>query len=168
LIADAALEQSIRDELRQRVNFEHTIRIFGSDKDPRAVSIAASNVMRAYDIALGRPPQDGIQNRVSFEKPLPGLPDLRCIPMEDARPPAATAPGAIITNPPYGKRLGESGEAEAGYAAMSALAQGFPGWKLAVITSHPGFESFFGHKADTCREITNGAIPSYFFQYESL
>jgi putative N6-adenine-specific DNA methylase len=164
LIADAALEQSVREELRQRVNFEHTIRIFGSDKDPRAVSIAASNVRRAYDIALGRPPQDGIQTRVSFEKPLPGLPELRCVPMEEARSPGE-APGIIITNPPYGKRLGDPGEAEAGYAAMSALMRGFPGWKLAVITDHPGFESFFGHKADTCREITNGAIPSYFFQY---
>jgi putative N6-adenine-specific DNA methylase len=181
LIADAALEGSIREELRQRVNFEHVVRIAGSDRDGRAVSIAASNIRRACDMVVGRAPVDGI--RLSGETlPVAGLagavagtmsgeflPQVKCLPLEEARPPfAEAASGAIITNPPYGKRLGEPGDAEACYAAMSGLGQYFGGWHLAVITDHPGFESFFGHKATSCREITNGAIPSYFFQYGSL
>jgi putative N6-adenine-specific DNA methylase len=51
---------------------------------------------------------------------------------------------------------------------MGDLRRRFAGWKLAVITDHPGFESHFGKKADSVREITNGAIRSYIFQYESL
>jgi putative N6-adenine-specific DNA methylase len=51
---------------------------------------------------------------------------------------------------------------------MASLARNFPGWKLAVITDHSGFESFFGKKANSCREITGGPIPTYFFQYEKL
>jgi putative N6-adenine-specific DNA methylase len=51
---------------------------------------------------------------------------------------------------------------------MAELARGFPGWKLGVISDHPGFESHFGRKADSVREITNGAIPSYFYEYEGL
>jgi putative N6-adenine-specific DNA methylase len=51
---------------------------------------------------------------------------------------------------------------------MGKLAENFSGWKLALITDHSGFESFFGRKADSCREITNGAIRSYLYQYEKL
>jgi putative N6-adenine-specific DNA methylase len=76
--------------------------------------------------------------------------------------------GFIVTNPPYGKRLGDQATSEKTYAEMAALRESFPGWKLALITDHSGFESFFGRKADSCREISNGAIPSYFFQYDVL
>jgi putative N6-adenine-specific DNA methylase len=76
--------------------------------------------------------------------------------------------GFIITNPPYGIRLGEPDAAEAVYRKMTELSRRYSGWKLGVITDHPGFESHFGRKADTCKEITNGAIRSYFYQYEGL
>jgi putative N6-adenine-specific DNA methylase len=168
LIARPDLEESIRAELRGRINFEHTLRIFGSDRDPRAVSIASSNLMRARDLALGRTPGKGIRTTGGEG----GMPELRCLPMEAACSPfrdgGAEDLGFIITNPPYGRRMGAEEDAEAGYAAMSALGRGFPGWKLALITDHPGFESFFGRRANSCREITNGAVPSYFFQYERL
>jgi putative N6-adenine-specific DNA methylase len=167
LIADPSLEESIRAELLGRVNFGHTIRISGSDRDPGILSLAAANLRRARDLALGggrgEAPDSG-----------PELPELHCLPMEEARSPrgGGEAPagdaGFIITNPPYGKRLGEPEDAEACYARMSLLRRGFPGWKLAVITSHPGFESFFGRRADSCREISGGAMRSYFFQYLNL
>jgi putative N6-adenine-specific DNA methylase len=179
LIADPKLEESVRAELLGRVNFEHSIRIGGSDRDPRMVSLAAATLERARDIALGRmmggPAETGIE-WAGTAKPAEAagagrLPELRCLPMEEARSPFTTAgdPGGfIITNPPYGKRLGEPADAEACYAAMPALGRGFPGWKLAVITGHPGFESFYGRPADSCQEITNGAMQSYFFQYSNL
>ncbi|MDR0601592.1 MAG: class I SAM-dependent RNA methyltransferase, partial [Treponema sp.] len=74
--------------------------------------------------------------------------------------------GFIVTNPPYGRRLGNAEEAEKTYGEMADLRRRFSGWKLAVITDHPEFESFFGAKAASCREITNGAFPAWFFQYE--
>ncbi|MDR2134446.1 MAG: class I SAM-dependent RNA methyltransferase [Treponema sp.] len=119
-----------------------------------------------------------------------GWPVLKIAAMKDARPAfaddAGSAPsgaivaadggtaeavsggetGFIVTNPPYGRRLGDPAEAERIYGEMNVLRKNFPGWKLAVLTDHPGFESFFGRKADSCREISNGAIPSYFFQYK--
>ncbi|MDR0732409.1 MAG: class I SAM-dependent RNA methyltransferase [Treponema sp.] len=182
LIADPVLSESVRAGLLGQVNFEHTIRIGGSDRDPQALALAASTMRRVRDLALGRLGDGSSQE-------LPKTPELRCLPMEDARSPfdaagegvaggkaargkgageAGSEAGFIITNPPYGRRLGEPGEAEARYAAMTALGRGFPGWKLAVITDHPGFESFFGRPADSCREITNGAVHSYFFQYGNL
>ncbi|MDR1318232.1 MAG: class I SAM-dependent RNA methyltransferase [Treponema sp.] len=177
-IANREIEEAVREEFRSKLNFERTIRIAGSDADGRAVSIARSNIERARDIARGRAPQKGIRTaadgRGADSGERPGIPQLKIGAMKDARPAFTAGPGAaegeetgfIVTNPPFGKRLGDPAEAERIYGEMKVLRKNFPGWKLAVITDHPGFESFFGGKADSCRQISNGAIPSYFFQYE--
>jgi putative N6-adenine-specific DNA methylase len=162
LIADEKIEKDIRDELRAKIDFGRLVRIAGSDEDPRSVSIAASNVERLRDIAEGRMPQKGI--RMS-DRPAPV--ELKALPMKEARAPFPDA-GFLVTNPPYGKRLGDQSQSEQTYGEMGGLAERFPGWKLALVTDHSGFESFFGRKADSCREISNGAIPSYFFQYELI
>jgi putative N6-adenine-specific DNA methylase len=164
--ADGAIEEAVRQELLGKVNFERTIRIYGSDSDARAVSLAKSNVQRAYDLALGKKPVPGIRQ----EPRLPWQPELRVLPMKEARAPRGLEeePGFIVTNPPYGKRLGEVSGAEAIYGEMADLGKRFPRWKLALISDHPGFESHFGRKAGSCREITNGALDSYFYEYETL
>jgi putative N6-adenine-specific DNA methylase len=162
LIADEKIEKDIRDELRAKIDFSRLVRIAGSDEDPRSVSITASNVERLRDIAEGRTPQKGIRSSNQT-----ALIELKALPMSKARAPF-TDTGFLVTNPPYGKRLGDQSQAEKTYGEMSVIAENFPGWKLALITDHSGFESFFGRKADSCREISNGAIPSYFFQYELL
>jgi putative N6-adenine-specific DNA methylase len=89
-------------------------------------------------------------------------------PAKDIAHEAQACEGFIITNPPYGKRLGSPELSEGIYKDMGSLGQRFTGWKLVLITDHRGFESFFGKKADSCREITNGAIQSYMYQYERL
>ena len=166
LIADSEIEKKLREEFRGRIDFERTIRIAGSDGDARAVSIARSNIERAFDLARGRTPVRGIRQAAPHSGG-PVLPELKVLPVSAAQPAAGDA-GFMVTNPPYGRRLGDTADAERLYGEMAAMMPRFPGWKLAVITSHPGFESFFGRKADSCREISNGAVPSYFFQYESF
>ena len=166
LIADNNIEKAIRDELRGKVNFERTIRIAGSDEDAAAVGLVAANLKRARDL-----PGTGQDRR---EEPYPVV---RTLPMRGAQPPFAAVTedetadksgGFIVTNPPYGKRLGDQAASERLYGEMAALGRHFPQWKMALITDHPGFESFFGRKADTCREMQGGPIPAYFFQYEKL
>ncbi|MDR2485463.1 MAG: class I SAM-dependent RNA methyltransferase [Treponema sp.] len=163
LIGNRELEREVREELLKQVDFSRTIRIYGSDADIRAVSMAKSNAERVYELARGMP-LSGHGIRPGLR--LPWMPDFRVIPLREARAPDPG--GVIITNPPYGKRLGDPHTAEAAYHEMEALARGFPGWKLCLITAHPGFETFFGRKADACRELTNGAIQAYFFQYERI
>jgi putative N6-adenine-specific DNA methylase len=85
--------------------------------------------------------------------------------MRDVKAPFDEA-GFIISNPPYGVRLGEAGAAEEIYRDMALWCRNFPGWKLACISDHSGFESYFGRKAASCKEMTNGAIRSYFYQYD--
>jgi len=163
LIADSKTEQTVREEFRGKIDFSRHIRIAGSDDDLRSVSIASSNAARLRDIAEGREPQRGIR---SADRDSLGI-DIKVLPMKDAVNPFSEA-GFLITNPPYGKRLGDQIKAEEIYREMAGLTKSFPGWKLVLITDHSGFESFYGKKADSCREISNGAIPSYFFQYELL
>jgi putative N6-adenine-specific DNA methylase len=161
--ASAEIEGAVREDFLKKVDFTRTIRIYGSDADIRAVSIAKSNLIRAYELAQGYRPGQGI--RTAPAAGAVGLPALKVAAIQTARAPD-TEPGILITNPPYGKRLGEPETAEATYQEMAVLCRNFPGWKLGIITDHPGFESHFGRKAASCREITNGAIRSYFFQYE--
>jgi putative N6-adenine-specific DNA methylase len=154
-----ALKEKAREELRGKIDFNREIRIYGSDEDAASITAAESNIRRAYEIALGEKGEE------AGEKPF--LPNIRLLSMKDAAAPAEDR-GFIITNPPYGKRLGEKSASEALYREMAGLGVRFSGWKLGIITDSAGFESFFGKKADSCREITNGALPSYFFQYLSL
>jgi putative N6-adenine-specific DNA methylase len=74
--------------------------------------------------------------------------------------------GFIITNPPYGKRIGDQAEAEANYREMAVLREHFPGWKMVVISDSAGFESHFGTKAASCRELSNGALKTYLYIFE--
>jgi putative N6-adenine-specific DNA methylase len=188
--ADPALEQTIRRELLAKVDFGRTIRIYGSDADERAVNIARANLRRAYDLARGNPAAPGKSPGREYGAfpDDPWLPDLRASAMEaagDSWPPHGRQSrsgnrrngtgqrqdepeGFIITNPPYGIRMGEPEGAEENYRKMADLSRRFSGWKLGVITDHPGFESHFGKKADDCKEITNGTIRSYIYQYNKL
>jgi len=162
LIADGKIEQSTREEFRSKIDFSRLVRIAGSDEDTRSVSIAASNAARLRDIAEGRTPQRGIREADKTT----GI-ELKKLTIDEAASPFPDT-GFIVTNPPYGKRLGDQAIAEQTYKKMGDLNRRFPGWKLAVITDNSGFESFYGKKADSCREISNGAVPSYFFQYDIL
>jgi putative N6-adenine-specific DNA methylase len=169
-LGNPEIERAVREDLLARVDFSHTIRIYGSDVDPRAVSIAGSNMIRAFELARGETPRRGIRTGPPAApvsgSAYPALPNLQVLTLRNVKAPAPE--GFIITNPPYGVRLGEPAAAEAIYREMAELGKRFPGWKLAVLTDHPGFESHFGRKAENCREIINGAIDSYLFQYEKL
>jgi putative N6-adenine-specific DNA methylase len=155
LISDKVVEKQVREEFISKADFTRIVRIAGSDADPRAIANAKANLERI------RAPLRGA----------PALPEFRTLPMEQASAPkyeSDEGTGFIITNPPYGKRLGDAESSEKVYTEMSGLSERFKGWKLALITDHPGFESFYGRKADSCRDITNGAIRSYLYQYEKL
>jgi putative N6-adenine-specific DNA methylase len=160
LIADNKIEETVRAELRAKINFERVIRIAGSDEDANSVKLATANIGRV--LALAQAEENRQEGRV--------LPAISVLPMTEASPCDSWGAenGFVVTNPPYGKRLGDQAASERIYGEMEALARHFPQWKLAVISDHPGFESFFGKKADSCREIKSGPVQAFFFQYEQL
>lgn len=161
-IHDKATEEKVRDELFAKINFDRVIRICGSDEDSRAVSIARSNVLRAYDIAVGKNPGKGIRTDALAAF----MPQYKTALFNEIKAPWEE--GFIITNPPYGIRLGNVADAERNYQEMGILCDRFPGWKMAVITDHPGFESHFGKPSTLVKNIMNGSVRSYIYEYEKL
>jgi putative N6-adenine-specific DNA methylase len=161
-VGEGRIAEALRKEYAARIDFTRTIRIYGSDADEKTVALAKTNAGRAARLCrtagfAGPTENGGPANRV---------PEFSVLPMAGAR--SETEPGFIITNPPYGRRLGDAESAEAGYREMAVLANHFPGWKLDVVCDHPGFESHFGKKADSLREIKNGAVDLCLYEYEKL
>ena len=75
--------------------------------------------------------------------------------------PAAT----VLTNPPYGERLGDAAEAATLAAALGKVWRFSPGAGLYAITADADFERHFGQKAARRRKIYNGMIPCQLYMY---
>ena len=73
--------------------------------------------------------------------------------------------GCIITNPPYGERLGDNEEVEAVYRVMGKAFEGLDTWSIYVLTSYRKFEHFFGRRADRRRKLYNGRLECQYYQY---
>lgn len=73
--------------------------------------------------------------------------------------------GCIITDPPYGERLGDRKEAEELYRQMGKLFKPLDTWSLYVLSPYEGFERLFGRKADRKRKLYNGRIKVYYYQF---
>ena len=130
-----------REAARAR-EFRGDYRIVGSDIDPKALALAKENAERA-----------GVADIVRFE---------RADATKFDRP---TDRGVIVTNPPYGERIGEKDEAEALYRAFGAAWRKCPNWQLYLLSSHTEFERCFGAPADKKRKLYNGMIKCDLFMY---
>ena len=74
--------------------------------------------------------------------------------------------GVLITNPPYGERIGELKEVENMYRALGRIMQTDTTWSTYLITSMEYFENLFGRKADKKRKLFNGRIKTDYYQFE--
>jgi putative N6-adenine-specific DNA methylase len=92
---------------------ELPFRFIGFDRNAGAIEASKANAERA-----------GIASLTSFAvQPVSGL-------MRPEGP-----PGLVITNPPYGKRIGDVKKLSALYATLGrVLCEGFAGWRVGVIT----------------------------------
>ncbi|MGQ7260479.1 bifunctional 23S rRNA (guanine(2069)-N(7))-methyltransferase RlmK/23S rRNA (guanine(2445)-N(2))-methyltransferase RlmL [Vreelandella sp. V005] len=114
--------------------------LLGFDQSPAALTAAKSNAMRA-----------GIPALISLHGQSLG---------QLTRPDALTAErGLLITNPPYGERLGELPELVRLYAQLGEKAKMlFPGWTLAVFTGNPDLGHRLGMRAHKQYALKNGAL----------
>ncbi len=79
-----------------------------------------------------------------------------------------SAPGrraTIVTNPPYGERMGTEREVEELYRTMGVHFRSLAPWQVYIITSHPYFERLYGKRADKVRKLYNGMIECRLYQY---
>ena len=131
-----------RDEAKQRVRTDLNLNIYGSDIDPKAIELAMRHAEEAGVDEYIRLTQMNVADLASKEKY-----------------------GFIVTNPPYGERLGESREAEELYRVMGKTFSALDTWSFYVITSNPYFEKNFGRKADKRRKLYNGKLECQYYQY---
>ncbi|MCK9444273.1 MAG: class I SAM-dependent RNA methyltransferase [Tissierellaceae bacterium] len=73
--------------------------------------------------------------------------------------------GVVVTNPPYGERIGEKAEIEELYRDLGTKFKELDTWSVYVITSNEDFEKLYGKKANRKRKLYNGRIKVDYYQY---
>lgn len=75
--------------------------------------------------------------------------------------------GLILSNPPYGERLGEIESLKLLYAHLGErLRNEFPGWRAGVFTGNPDLGKQMGLRADKKYKFFNGTIPSELLMFD--
>jgi 23S rRNA (guanine2445-N2)-methyltransferase / 23S rRNA (guanine2069-N7)-methyltransferase len=113
--------------------------VVGYDQDGDVIKTAFENIERA-----------GFRGLIHVEKRE----------LSDFAPLSKATPGLIITNPPYGERLGEAEELQALYTLLGdRLKETCVGWKAAVLTGNPDLGKQMGLRAKKFYSLFNGSIP---------
>ncbi len=82
-------------------------------------------------------------------------------------PPPGARTGLVVTNPPYGVRLGESEGLTPLYATLGEqLLAGFEGWQAAVLTSDESLARAIGLRSSSAHTLYNGAIETKLYRFE--
>ena len=131
----SAWEQLVR-QARERMLHRAPVPILGSDRDAGAVAASAANAERA-----------GVAGDIQWR---------RAAISAMAPPPGR---GWIITNPPYGVRVGERRELRDLYAQLGNVARRCcPGWGVAFLAAHPELERQTGLEPAARFTTENGGI----------
>ncbi|WP_302141850.1 bifunctional 23S rRNA (guanine(2069)-N(7))-methyltransferase RlmK/23S rRNA (guanine(2445)-N(2))-methyltransferase RlmL [Halomonas alkalicola] len=144
----AGHDESLWRELKREAEARASIgrkrcrsRFHGFDQSPAALAAARANAMRA-----------GIPALITLTGA--GLAELSRPEGLDVAP-----PGLVITNPPYGERLGELPELVGLYAQLGERVRAaFPGWRLAVFTANPDLGHRIGLRAYKQYALRNGPL----------
>lgn len=131
---------------RAEAGLERLPLIAGSDSDASAIELARACVGRA-----------GLAGRITL-----AVADVASL----ARP-ADAATGLVVTNPPYGVRLGDRATLGDLYATLgSRLAASFTGWRAAVLTPDAELARATGLRSAARHRLYNGAIETGLFVFE--
>lgn len=133
--------QQARTEALDR-EFHGDYRIFGSDIDPRSLSVAIGNAKKA-----------GVSRLISFRE------------ADATKQPLPASSGILVCNPPYGERMLEQRAAQSLYRAMGRHWHAAADWKQYIISSDPEFEHFFGRPAAKKRKLYNGRLQCNVYMY---
>jgi putative N6-adenine-specific DNA methylase len=130
-----------RKEARDKAN-NLPFRILASDNDARVLKKARENAVNA-----------GAGDCIVFQK----------LSFEEFR--SRKKYGLIICNPPYGERMGDSGEIEKICKKMGETFAMLDSWSFFILSAYPQFQIYFGKKATRNRKLYNGGIKCYLYEY---
>ncbi len=127
---------------RKSIIQERELKIFGYDIDKEAVKIARENT---YEM--------GVDDCITYET-------------KDALQLSSKKKyGVIVSNPPYGERMGEKEKVEDLYRKMGEVFSSLDTWSLYFLTSNEEFEKIYGRRADRRRKLFNGKIKVNYYQF---
>ena len=118
------------------------LQIIGTDTDANSISMARYHAQKAgvdSDIHFQQKSFQQVSSKQSF--------------------------GCVITNPPYGERIGEASEIDSLYRSIPEILRRFPTWSHFILTGFPNFERFIQKTADRRRKLYNGRLECTYFQY---
>lgn len=128
----------IRSELAERERTGSTPSILGSDRDAGAIAAAVANADRA-----GVSGDVGLAVRSLSAAEFPG-----------------GGHGWVVTNPPYGVRVGDTERVRDLWAQLGhVLRAKAKGWRIAVLSPDPALERQLGISVRAVAQTTNGGIP---------
>lgn len=157
--ADGSSVKMMEDEradAASRIVTDCLVRVTGSDISPQAITAAQANAERACVIAGKALQKAGIDARIP-------RPDFTVSDFKDLAAPYEK--GLLLSNPPYGERIGDRGSAKELYSSMHSLFLDFPGWDYGFITNHEEFEVAIGKKATKIRNLKSGNLETRFYIY---
>ncbi|MFK8249014.1 class I SAM-dependent RNA methyltransferase [Leuconostoc mesenteroides] len=139
---DKKLSDEVRDAAEAQADYDRTLDIEGFDIDENMVDIARENAKHA-----------GLGQDITFKQ----------LAAKDWTTDKLN--GVLVTNPPYGERLGELEAARELYEQMGSVYHNLPSWSKYILTSDLEFEKSYGEKATKRRKLYNGALRVDYFQY---
>lgn len=132
---DNLLEEAV---LRKNEGIKLIPPIIGYDRTPLALKAAEENIHVA---GLG------------------GLIQLHQVNLESAEIPAVSAAGLMVTNPPYGERLGNITELRELYSLLGQyIREDMAGWTAAVFSGNTTLDAVIGLKPSEQYPLDNGGI----------
>lgn len=135
--APAAQFASQRAAARAMALSRAPARILASDRDTGAIAAATDNARRA-----------GVLDDIEF----------RACALSSIEPPPG--PGLLVTNPPYGARVGAARDLRSLYAQLGKTARAqCPGWTLALLSADRNLEAQAKLPFTQALRFRNGGIP---------
>ena len=136
--ADLARWNSLVAHARGQILGRSPAAIAASDRDAGAIEAARSNAERA-----------GVANDIQL-----------AVQAISAATPIGTGPGLLITNPPYGERVGDTKAIRNLYAQLGNMARAsFGGWDLAMLSANKALDGQTQVDFAERFKTSNGGIP---------
>jgi len=138
----------VRGEAEKEIRDRAAAPIVAADRDAGAVEACAANAERAGvagDLSILCA---ALTNTLSD-------PDV-----------SALAPALVLTNPPYGVRVGESGRLRDLYASIGKAMRGpLAAWSLGFVTSDPGLATATGLPVEPSLDTSTGGLRIRLYRY---
>ncbi|SDI98955.1 THUMP domain-containing class I SAM-dependent RNA methyltransferase [Salimicrobium halophilum] len=140
-VSDSYWDQAFQ-EAEDKAEYDKPIDITGMDIDPKMIEISKANALEA-----------GLGELVPFKQ----------MQARDFKP--RDKGGYLVSNPPYGERIGDRKEVEEIYRQLGGVMKDHPTWSVYLLTAHPQFEKVYGTTATKKRKLFNGFIETTYYQF---